>query len=72
MAEFLKIHCQTAVDFQTVSGKQQMYNLAGQHYFCTKQQQNDKTRQVLEKAFGKKWANKYMTQVLFDLPTQDK
>ncbi|BBA80181.1 phycocyanobilin:ferredoxin oxidoreductase [cyanobacterium endosymbiont of Rhopalodia gibberula] len=72
VVEFLKIHCQTAVDSQTVSSKQQMSNLAGQHYYCTKQQQNGKTRRVLEKAFGKKWANKYMTQVLFDLPTKDK
>lgn len=72
MAEFLKIHCQPAVDSQTVYGKQQMSNLAGQHYFWTKQQQNDKPRQVLKKAFGKKWTNKYMTQVLFDLSTQNK
>ena len=72
VAEFLKIHCQTAIDSQTVSSKQQMSNLAGQHYYCTKQQQNDKTRQILEKAFGEKWANQYMTQVLFDLPPQGK
>ncbi|NER92759.1 MAG: phycocyanobilin:ferredoxin oxidoreductase, partial [Symploca sp. SIO1B1] len=40
-----------------------------QHYYCTKQQQNDKTRRVLEKAFGVEWAERYMTSVLFDLPT---
>lgn len=49
-----------------------MSNLAGQHYYCTQQQQKDKTCRVREKTFGKKWTNKYMTQVLFDLPTQDK
>jgi phycocyanobilin:ferredoxin oxidoreductase len=32
------------------------------------QQQNDKTRRVLEKAFGTEWADRYMTMVLFDLP----
>jgi phycocyanobilin:ferredoxin oxidoreductase len=42
---------------------------AGQNYYCTKQQQNDKTRRVLEKAFGSDWAEHYMTTVLFDLPT---
>ncbi len=42
--------------------------LAGQHNYCTKQQQNDKTRRVLEKAFGPVWAENYMTTVLFDLP----
>lgn len=72
VAKFMKIHCKTAMDSQTVSSKQQISNLAGQHYYCTKQQQNDKTRRVLEKAFGKEWTNKYMTKVLFDLPSQDK
>jgi hypothetical protein len=28
----------------------------------------DKTRRVLEKAFGNEWAEHYMTTVLFDLP----
>ena len=35
---------------------------------CTKQQQNDKTRRVLEKAFGEEWAENYMNSVLFDVP----
>jgi phycocyanobilin:ferredoxin oxidoreductase len=42
--------------------------ITGQHNYCTKQQQNDKTRRVLEKAFGTEWAENYMTTVLFDLP----
>ncbi|YAI82188.1 MAG: phycocyanobilin:ferredoxin oxidoreductase [cyanobacterium endosymbiont of Rhopalodia sterrenbergii] len=71
-AKFLKIHCQTTVDYKTVSSKQQMSNLAGQHYFYKKQQQKDKKHRVLGKIFGKKWANKYITQVLFYLPNQDK
>ncbi|MBD0265695.1 MAG: phycocyanobilin:ferredoxin oxidoreductase, partial [Tolypothrix sp. Co-bin9] len=52
-----------------VSTEQQADILAGQHYYCTKQQQNDKTRRVLEKAFGVDWAEHYMSSVLFDLPT---
>jgi phycocyanobilin:ferredoxin oxidoreductase len=43
--------------------------LAGQQRYCTQQQQNDKTRRVLEKAFGDAWAERYMTTVLFDVPT---
>ncbi|MEM8778918.1 MAG: phycocyanobilin:ferredoxin oxidoreductase [Cyanobacteria bacterium P01_G01_bin.49] len=70
VGDFLKIHCQQAVSSQAVSSQQRALNLEGQKYYCTKQQQNDKTRRVLEKAFGEAWANKYMTQVLFDLPSQ--
>lgn len=70
VGDFLKIHCQQAINTQAVSSQQRALNLEGQRYYCTKQQQNDKTRRVLEKAFGETWANKYMTQVLFDLPPQ--
>lgn len=65
---FLEIHCQKAIASQPVSPAQQAEILAAQHYYCTKQQQNDKTRRVLEKAFGADWAEHYMTTVLFDLP----
>lgn len=65
---FLEIHCQMAIASQPVSPAQQAEILAAQHYYCTKQQQNDKTRRVLEKAFGADWAEHYMTTVLFDLP----
>ncbi len=65
---FLNIHCQQAIAAQPVPPQQQALNLAGQHYYCTKQQQNDKTRRVLEKAFGSEWAEKYMSMVLFDVP----
>ena len=66
--EFLKIHCTQAANSLPVSTEQQAEILAGQRYYCTKQQQNDKTRRVLEKAFGAEWAENYMTSVLFDLP----
>lgn len=65
---YLRIHCQQANVAQTVSVRQQELYLAGQNYYCTKQQQNDKTRRVLEKAFGKEWADNYMSEVLFDVP----
>jgi len=40
--------------------------LAGQRNYCQKQQQNDKTRRVLEKSFGMEWTERYMTTMLFD------
>lgn len=67
-SSFLKIHCQQAVQAKPVSLQQQKLYLAGQNYYCTKQQQNDKTRRVLEKAFGPDWAEYYMKSVLFDVP----
>ncbi|NJK36028.1 MAG: phycocyanobilin:ferredoxin oxidoreductase [Oscillatoriales cyanobacterium SM2_2_1] len=41
--------------------------LASQQRYCQQQQRNDKTRRVLEKAFGAPWAERYMTTVLFDV-----
>ncbi|WP_460203120.1 phycocyanobilin:ferredoxin oxidoreductase [Scytonema sp. NUACC21] len=66
--EFLRIHCTQARISQPVSFEHRMQILAGQRNYCTKQQQNDKTRRVLEKAFGVDWAERYMTTVLFDMP----
>ena len=66
--EFLDIHCQNAIASTPVAPDKMAQILAGQQNYCTKQQQNDKTRRVLEKAFGTAWAENYMTTVLFDLP----
>lgn len=68
--EMLKIHCQQATIAESLSPQQQQLYLAGQQYYCDKQQQNDKTRRVLEKAFGVDWAEFYMKSVLFDTPQQ--
>jgi len=67
-ANYLRIHCQQATQAKPLSFQQQQLYLAGQQYYCNKQQQNDKTRRVLEKAFGEEWAENYMTTVLFDVP----
>lgn len=64
---YLEIHCQQAIATPPTPEKQAEI-LAGQHHYCNQQQQNDKTRRVLEKAFGAEWAYRYMTTVLFDLP----
>ena len=65
---FLTLHCQQAIAAQPLPIEAQTKVIAGQRYYCSKQQQNDKTRRVLEKAFGPEWAERYMTTVLFDLP----
>jgi phycocyanobilin:ferredoxin oxidoreductase len=64
---YLEVHCQQALATQPVTGDAEAQVRAGQLYYCTKQQQNDKTRRVLEKAFGEAWAERYMTSVLFDI-----
>jgi phycocyanobilin:ferredoxin oxidoreductase len=67
---FLEIHCQQAIATLPTPEKRNEI-LAGQKYYCEQQQQNDKTRRVLEKAFGIDWTERYMTTVLFDLPQED-
>lgn len=64
---YLEIHCQIAIATDPTPERSPEI-LAGQHYYCSQQQQNDKTRRVLEKAFGEAWAERYITTVLFDVP----
>ncbi len=67
--QYLAIHCQIAIAaFPSTSSIHQAEILAGQRHYCTQQQQNDKTRRVLEKSLGKAWSDRYMTQMLFDCP----
>ncbi|MGD1911265.1 MAG: phycocyanobilin:ferredoxin oxidoreductase [Rivularia sp. (in: cyanobacteria)] len=66
---FLEIHCQNAIAAKPVSPETANKLLEGQLNYCNKQQKNDKTRRVLEKAFGSDWAEYYMTTVLFDIPS---
>jgi phycocyanobilin:ferredoxin oxidoreductase len=67
---FLTIHCQQAIAARPVSIAEQAQILQAQQHYCEQQQRNDKTRRVLESAFGSEWADRYMTTVLFDLPVQ--
>ena len=39
-----------------------------QFLYCTQQKRNDKTRNVLAKAFNPHWANRYIENLLFDSP----
>jgi phycocyanobilin:ferredoxin oxidoreductase len=66
---YLKIHCEKALESVALDLAQKEINRAGQENYCRRQQENDKTRRILENAFGKDWAESYMTSVLFDLPT---
>lgn len=68
VSAYLRWHCQQAAEAQSVSNSAADLILAGQRHYCQQQQQNDKTRRILEKAFGKEWADRYMTTVLFDCP----
>jgi phycocyanobilin:ferredoxin oxidoreductase len=64
---FLTLHCQTATSTAPLTSDLEIAKvMAGHKYYCTKQQQNDKTRRVLEKSFGTEWAERYMTTMLFD------
>ncbi|MEM9508445.1 MAG: phycocyanobilin:ferredoxin oxidoreductase [Cyanobacteria bacterium P01_E01_bin.35] len=67
--QYLSINCQAALASVPIQDKQQQAQiLSGQRYYCAQQQQNDKTRRVLEKSLGKTWTDRYMTQMLFDCP----
>jgi phycocyanobilin:ferredoxin oxidoreductase len=65
--DFLRIHTQQAQTAHPLTTEQQAEHRQGQIYYCQQQQKNDKTRRVLEKAFGEAWAERYMSQVLFDI-----
>jgi phycocyanobilin:ferredoxin oxidoreductase len=65
--DFLTLHCQIASVTEPLTSELEVASaIAGQQYYCEKQQQNDKTRRVLEKSFGTEWADRYMTTMLFD------
>ncbi|MDJ0681687.1 MAG: phycocyanobilin:ferredoxin oxidoreductase [Xenococcaceae cyanobacterium MO_167.B52] len=67
VSQFLEIHCQIALEKSPlVCSSKKAEILKGQRYYCQQQQQNDKTRKVLEKSLGQVWTNRYMTQMLFD------
>ena len=65
--QYLTLHCQLSIDTTPLTSSIEIAGvLAGQRYYCEKQQQNDKTRRVLEKSFGAEWTERYMTTMLFD------
>lgn len=71
VGEFLDLHCRQSLVSESLPPAEESLYLAGQQNYCTRQQENDKTRRVLEKAFGVEWAEKYISLVLFDIPTNE-
>ncbi|MFM7218768.1 MAG: phycocyanobilin:ferredoxin oxidoreductase [Nodosilinea sp.] len=68
--DFLTLHCQIARNSKPLIKSSDILNIIkGQRNYCTKQQQNDKTRRILEKTFGTEWTDRYMTTMLFDTNT---
>ncbi|NER78744.1 MAG: phycocyanobilin:ferredoxin oxidoreductase [Leptolyngbya sp. SIO1D8] len=69
--DFLTLHCQLANTCQPLTSPREILGVvAGQRNYCTKQQQNDKTRRILEKSFGPEWTERYITTMLFDMDTE--
>ncbi|MCS6958931.1 MAG: phycocyanobilin:ferredoxin oxidoreductase [Pseudanabaenaceae cyanobacterium SKYGB_i_bin29] len=67
--EYLVIHCEIAIETQPLQSLEEIDHIRSrQQNYCLKQQQNDKTRRVLEKSFGTEWTERYMTTMLFDVP----
>ncbi len=67
--DILNLHCQIATSTPAVISEiEEDEILSAQHYYCNKQQQNDKTRRVLEKSLGEVWTDRYMSKMLFDFP----
>jgi phycocyanobilin:ferredoxin oxidoreductase len=67
--QMVTLHCQIAVSLEPTAPDIEPLIQSKQEYYCHQQRQNDKTRRILEKAFGKDWAQRYMTTVLFDDPS---
>jgi len=65
--QMVTLHCQIAVSQEMADPSEQKLIQTRQEHYCHQQQQNDKTRRILERAFGKDWAERYMTTVLFDI-----
>lgn len=64
---YLSLHCDLALKADVVeSMADQAAIVAGQHQYCLQQQQNDKTRRILERAFDADWADRYLRTMLFD------
>ncbi|MEM7771370.1 MAG: phycocyanobilin:ferredoxin oxidoreductase [Cyanobacteria bacterium P01_E01_bin.6] len=65
--QYLTIHCQLAREAVPIDSLvEQNHIIGGQRQYCSQQQKNDKTRRILENAFGSEWAERYLKTMLFD------
>jgi phycocyanobilin:ferredoxin oxidoreductase len=69
--DYIQLNCEFATQISQSNNlatiEQEKDILAGQRNYCEQQRRNDKTKRILEKAFGSEWAERYMTTVLFDV-----
>ena len=64
---YLNYHC--VISYNTKENWEKVSdNYAGHKYYCEKQRKNNKTRRVLESIFGVDYADKYISEMLFDYP----
>lgn len=68
--DYLHLHCERAARAEPVAPERRTALAAMQRQYCIKQQSNEKTRQILERAFGTGWTERYVSTVLFDMPDQ--
>ncbi len=69
---YLSIHCQLACEAMAAGSKEASAAIiAGQRRYCQQQQKNDKTRRILERAFGEAWAQRYLETMLFDVAAEE-
>lgn len=65
--QYLSLHCRLACETSEVENRSaRAAILGGQNRYCQQQQQNDKTRRILERAFNPQWARRYLETMLFD------
>lgn len=65
---FTYLNFYSAIANQAKPDNNILENYEGHKFYCEKQRQNNKTRRVLESIFGQDFANKYITEMLFDYP----
>jgi phycocyanobilin:ferredoxin oxidoreductase len=63
---YLNFHC--AISNNTKKSDNIESNYLGHKFYCEKQRKNNKTRRVLESIFGEEYADKYISEMLFDYP----
>lgn len=70
--QYLSLHCRLACESIKVNDRSARAAIwAGQNRYSQQQQKNDKTRRILERAFGKEWAQRYLETMLFDCAKED-
>ncbi|MGB7086632.1 MAG: phycocyanobilin:ferredoxin oxidoreductase [Phormidesmis sp.] len=72
VTQYLSIHCQLACEAQSLESREARASVFEmQRQYCFQQQKNDKTRRVLERAFDKEWAQRYLKTMLFDCAPEE-